>query len=87
MAQSPHYYNAVTSFVIYLMTSAVKGYAFKVLLAQSGLVSGVVLADQVRSLDWRARRARFSGRASAQLVREVKEKIEVLIGRDPLSKI
>lgn len=86
MAQSPHYCNAVTSFVIYLMTSAVKGYPFEVLLPRSGPVSGVVLADQVRSLDWRARRARFSGRASAQLVREVKEKIEALIGRDPLSK-
>lgn len=69
------------------MTSAVKGYAFEVLLAQSGPVSRVVLADQLRSLDRRARRTPFSVRTSAQLGREANEKIEALIGRDPLSKI
>lgn len=88
LALSPRNYNEVTSLALFCpITSAVKGYPFEVLLPRSGPVSGVVLADQVKSLDWRARRARFAVRASAQLVREVKEKVEVLIGRDPLSKI
>ena len=42
-------------------------------------VSGVVLADQVKSLDWRARRARFESQAPRQVVGEALEKINVLL--------
>jgi len=41
------------------ITSRVKGYPFEALLPQGLAVSGVVLADQVRSLDWKARSARL----------------------------
>jgi mRNA interferase MazF len=39
------------------ITSQVKGYPFEVLLPPGLPVSGAILSDQVRSLDWRARRA------------------------------
>ena len=39
------------------VTSQVKGYPFEVVLPAGLAVTGVVLSDQVKSLDWRARRA------------------------------
>ena len=61
------------------ITSRVKGYPFEVLLPATSSVSGVVLADQVKSLDWRARRARFESHAPRQVVGEALEQISVLL--------
>jgi mRNA interferase MazF len=44
------------------ITSRVKGYPFEVPIPEGLAVTGVVLADQVKSLDWRARQAEFAGR-------------------------
>lgn len=55
---SPVAYNGRTSLALCCpVTSQVKGYPFEVALPAEGKVHGVVLADQVRSLDWRARNA------------------------------
>ncbi len=65
------------------ITSRQKGYPFEVALppasAESGGVTGIVLADQVRSVDWRVRRAERAGTATAELVEEVKLVIAVLL--------
>jgi mRNA-degrading endonuclease toxin of MazEF toxin-antitoxin module len=53
------------------ITSRVKGYPFEVGLLRSLAVAGVVLADQVRSLDWRTRHAEFIGRLPDADVSEV----------------
>jgi len=77
---SPRSYNEKSSVALFCpVTSKVKGYPFEVLLPPSMRVTGVVLSDQVRSMDWRARRARFEEQAPAQVVREVKEKLSVLL--------
>ena len=77
---SPQAYNQKTSLVLFCpITSRVKGYPFEVPLPSTSPVSGVVLADQPRSLDWRARRARFACCAPRQVVGEVLEKIGVLL--------
>ena len=55
-------------------TTRIKGYPFEVALA--GLPASVVLADQVKSQDWRARK----GRASAAELAEVRAKLVALIG-------
>lgn len=55
---TPRTYNAKTGLALICpVTSRVKGYPFEVALPVDGYVNGVVLADQVRSLDWRARQA------------------------------
>lgn len=78
---SPRSYNEVTSLAVScLITAAVKGYPFEVLLPPTCPVSGVVLADQVRSLDWRARGARFEVQAPLQVVCHVKDKLAILTG-------
>ncbi len=77
---SPKSYNENSSLALFCpVTSRVKGYPFEVLLPASSAVSGVVLADQVKSLDWRARRARFECRAARLVVAEVLEKVNVLL--------
>ena len=77
---SPRTYNEKTSLALFCpITSRVKGYPFEVPLSATSAVSGVVLADQVKSLDWRARDARFEGQATRQVVGEVLEKVNVLL--------
>jgi mRNA interferase MazF len=56
---SPARYNKRTGLaVVAPITSAVKGYTFEVPLPDGLPVAGVVLSDQLRSIDWKARKAR-----------------------------
>jgi mRNA interferase MazF len=61
------------------VTSQVKGYPFEVTLSGSGKVSGVVLADQLKSLDWSARQAQRIESASPDVVEEVLAKVLTLL--------
>src|SRR6202521_1286841 len=70
---SPKSYNGKVGLGLFCpITSQVKGYPFEVAVPQGLPVGGVVLADQVKSLDWRAREVEFAGRlpvsASAEVV-------------------
>lgn len=51
-------------------------------LPAEGPVTGVVLADQVKSLDWRARKARPASKAPPRVVGETLEKLAVLLEQD-----
>jgi mRNA interferase MazF len=62
------------------VTSRIKGYPFEVALQDVDGVSGVVLVDQLRSLDWRIRRAEPAGRAPASVMTEVMAKLRPLLG-------
>ncbi len=79
---SPATFNRVTGFAfIAPVTSQVKGYPFEVAIPDGCRVSGVVLADQTKSLDWQARRLRVKGRAPEDVVAEVLGKLAaVLLG-------
>jgi mRNA interferase MazF len=77
---SPALYNRASSLALLCpITSRVKGYPFEVALPVGLAVSGVVLADQIRSLDWRARKARLVDRAPTSVVREVLAHLEPLV--------
>lgn len=77
---SPREYNAITSLALCCpITSQVKGYPFEVSLPPAGPITGVVLADQIKSLDWRARGARFECRCSSGVIREVIGKVGTLL--------
>jgi mRNA interferase MazF len=76
---SPAAYNAKTSLIICCpMTTRIKSYPFEVMIA--GPTPSVVLADQVKSLDWRHRRAKKKGSASAPELAEIRAKLRALIG-------
>mgnify|MGYP001574940802 CR=1 FL=1 len=77
---SPKAYNAASSLALFCpITSTTKGYPFEVPLPDGTETAGVVLADQIRSLDWRARRARFVESAPPAVVAEVIALLEPLI--------
>ena len=77
---SPRDYNDKTSLALFCpITSKVKGYPFEVALRATSTVTGVVLSDQIKSLDWRARCARFACNGSPQVVSEVLEQLAVLL--------
>jgi mRNA interferase MazF len=76
---SPADYNDKTSLMICCpMTTQIKNYPFEVLVA--GTPPSVVLADQVKSLDWRVRKATRNGAVAAEELAEVRAKILALIG-------
>jgi len=78
---SPKRYNEKTSLAIVCpITSQVKGYPFEVELVSTS-IHGVILADQVKSLDWRERRAEFIETVDPAALAEVQGKLEaVLLG-------
>ena len=78
---SPAAYNGRVGLALLCpITGQVKGYPFEVALPEGLAVAGVVLADQVKSLDWRARRAVKKGRVSAATIMEVQARIRALLG-------
>lgn len=77
---SPASYNGRVRLAICCpITSQVKGYPFEVKVPLGLRAGGVVLSDQVKNLDWRARNARFIGRLPTAATVEVLEKLAVLL--------
>ena len=77
---SPRRYNAKTSLAVGVpITSKRKGYPFQVELPPEGRVAGVVLADQLKSLDWRARLAEHAEDASPLTLRDVRALIATFL--------
>lgn len=80
---SPQQYNARVGLALFCpITSRAKGYPFEVAIPAGLPVGGVVLSDQVKSLDWRARRADFICALPRETVTEILEKLAVLLRPD-----
>jgi mRNA interferase MazF len=76
---SPRSYNSKTGLMLCCpMTTRVKGYPFEVQVA--GGQASVVLSDQVKSLDFSLRKARYKDRVSMQELSEIRAKAIALIG-------
>ncbi len=76
---SPASYNGRAGMIVCCPTTTrIKGYPFEVALA--GTPHRVVLADQVKSQDWRACRASRKGRVSSAELAEVRARLRALIG-------
>jgi len=60
----------------------VKGYPFEVLLPPGLSVEGAILSDQIKSLDWRMRKARRIGNLPAEVLQETVGKILALVEPD-----
>jgi len=77
---SPKEYNGKVGLALFCpITSQVKGYPFEVALPDGLPVAGVVLSDQVKSLDWRVRKAARAGRLSEAEIGEVIGKLGTLL--------
>jgi mRNA interferase MazF len=81
---SPSAYNGRVGLALLCpITSRRKGYPFEVELPAGLKVYGVILADQVKSLDWRARRAERLGSVPPDVVADTAAKIQALIEPEP----
>ena len=77
---SPKAYNGKVGLALFCpITSKIKGYPFEVLLPDGYLVGGVVLSDQLKSLDWRTRKAKFIERISSDLMAMVTARLLPLL--------
>lgn len=77
---SPRNYNERSSVALACpISSRIRDWPFEVRLPDGAAVTGVVLADQIRSLDWRARGATIGGKVPRTVVADVQEKVRLLL--------
>ena len=77
---SPASYNRRSGLMLCCpMTSQMKGYPFEVLITSDTDRDSVVLTDQVKSLDWKVRKAVKKGTASIEVIAEALSKLQTLL--------
>jgi mRNA interferase MazF len=77
---SPKSYNSKTGLAIFCpVTSQIKSYPFEVFLPEGMPISGAVLSDQVKSLDWRVRNTELICTLSNEITSEVLQKLSTLL--------
>ncbi len=77
---SPRSYNGKVGLALLCpITTRLKGYPFEVAVPAGCGVKGVILSDQVKNLDWRARRAEFICRLPAPIIADVLARLATLI--------
>lgn len=80
MILSPEAYNGKVGLAILCpITNQIKGYPFEVVLPSGLAVTGAILSDQVKSLDWRARNASFICALPSATITEVLQKLNTLV--------
>jgi mRNA interferase MazF len=81
LVRSPRTYNAKSGLALVCpITSQVKGYPFEVAVPAAHGATGVILADHVKRVDWKARRAEKVGRCSTEAIDEVRSRLAPLLG-------
>jgi mRNA interferase MazF len=77
---SPKSYNGRTGLALLCpVTTQVKNYPFEVPIPPDLPIKGVILADQIKNFDWRARRAEVAGRLPEATLRSVLQKLLLLL--------
>ncbi len=77
---SPQEYNGKTDLAIFCpITSQVKGYPFEVKIPDDLEINGVILSDQIKSLDWKRRKAEFICKLPKATLTDTLNKISVLL--------
>lgn len=77
---SPAAYNGRVGLAILCpITNQIKGYPFEVVVPSDLAVTGAILSDQVKNLDWRARNASFICTLPAPTIAEVLQKLNTLV--------
>lgn len=77
---SPAIYNKKVGLVLLCpVTTQIKGYPFEVLIPDGYSVRGIVLSDQVKSLDWRVRKAEHITKLPDDVINEILGKLSTLL--------
>ena len=76
---SPKSYNNLSNLMLACpITSKIKDYPFEVRIKHMK-IDGVILADQVKSFDWRARKISFDAKAPTTIIKQTQENIELIL--------
>jgi mRNA interferase MazF len=76
---SPIEYNGTRGLLVCCpLTTAIRGYPFEVLI--DGEIPSVALADQVTTVDWEARYAKYRGKANQHELADIRAKVAAIIG-------
>ena len=77
---SPESYNRKVGLALFCpIMSKAKGYPFEITLPDNIKVSGVIISDQIRNLDWKARKASFCCKAPTTTFTEVLNKLGTIL--------
>jgi len=78
---SPKVYNVRSGLLLACpITNQAKGYPFEVAVPLGASVTGVILVDHLKSVDWKARHAERLGRCTDESMEEVRAKLAPLLG-------
>lgn len=78
---SPKTYNKKTGLALCCpLTTKIKGYPFEVPVPQNHTVTGAILSDQIKNVDWQARHSQFLGKVPGATLLEVLAKLDALLG-------
>ncbi len=77
---SPKEYNGKVGLALFCpITNQSKDYSFEVKIPEDNKVTGVILSDQIKSLDWEIRNAKYICKLPDKSLKEVLNKILVLL--------
>lgn len=77
---SPKAFNDTTGFVsVCPITHTVRGWGYEVVLPNGLAFNGVILTDQIKNLDWRARRMDIVGKVPNEVIKECLDKIHTFL--------
>src|SRR5579859_1200113 len=77
---SPIAYNKKVGLALFCpITNKIKGYPFEVIIPDGLKVKGTILSDQIKSLDWKARKAEIIDKLPSEIIDEVLAKLNTLI--------
>ena len=80
---SPYSYNAKVGLALFSpVTNQIKGYPFEVIIPEGFKVTGAILSDQVKSLDWKVRNAEFFDKIPESVTLEILTKLTTLLRID-----
>lgn len=83
---SPKIYNQKTGLGLFCpITTAIKGYPFETILPNTCTIRGAILADHIKNMDWRSRKAKYISKIDDYILDEVINKVAVLVGIKPSS--
>ena len=77
---SPYSYHAKVGLALFSpVTNQIKGYPFEVIIPEGFKVTGAILSDQVKSLDWKVRNAEFFDKIPESVALEILTKLATLL--------
>jgi mRNA interferase MazF len=78
---SPRLYNVKSGLALVCpITNQAKGYPFEVAVPAGHGASSVILADHIKSVDWKVHQAQLLGQCPTDVIEEIRARLAALLG-------